>query len=69
MAPCSSSKPLGRGWRAVPEGSGDPLDVSLEDTELLNEVDLLTNMLIAALDSDGPLSQDQIDRVLGVKPS
>ena len=53
----------------MPEGSGDPLDVSLEDTELLNEVDLLTNMLIAALDSDGPLSQDQIDRVLGVKPS
>src|SRR5205085_3304584 len=34
--------------------SGDPLDVDLEDTELLAEVDLTTTLIAAANQSEGP---------------
>jgi hypothetical protein len=47
----------------------DQLDVPLEDAELLAEVELTTNLIIAASSSDAPLSQDDIDRLLGVPPS
>jgi hypothetical protein len=46
----------------------DQFDVSLEDAELLREVELTTNLIIAASESDEPLSSDEIDEILGVEP-
>lgn len=46
----------------------DPFDVALEDSDLLVEVELTTNLIIAATASDGPLPPDEIDRILGVVP-
>jgi len=44
----------------------DQFDISLEDSDLLTEVELTTNLIIAASESEGPLSLDEIDRILGV---
>ena len=46
--------------------STDPFDVELEDPELLNEVDLTASLMVAANQSDGPLTADEIDRLLGL---
>ena len=46
----------------------DQFDVTLEDVDLLGEVELTTNLIIAASEADGPLSTDEIDRILGVDP-
>ncbi|HEY9564826.1 MAG TPA: hypothetical protein VIR30_13760 [Nocardioides sp.] len=46
----------------------DQFDVSLEDADLLDEVELTTSLIIAASESDGDLSQAEIDRILGVTP-
>lgn len=45
--------------------SEDQLDVVLEDSELLAEVELTTNLMIAASEVD-TLAQDDVDRLLGV---
>ena len=47
----------------------DQLNVPLEDAELLAEVELTTNLIIAASASDEPLTQEDIDRLLGVIPT
>ena len=50
-------------------GSGvmdDQLNVPLDDAELLAEVELTTNLIIAASESDSPLPQDEVDRLLGL---
>jgi hypothetical protein len=44
----------------------DQLNVPLEDTELLAEVELTTNLIIAASETEETLSVEQIDRLLGV---
>jgi hypothetical protein len=44
--------------------TGDNLDVSLVDEELLDEVELTANLIVAAADSDGPLPLDVLDRLL-----
>ena len=44
----------------------DQFDVSLEDGDLLGEVELTTNLIIAASESDDHQSADEIDRILGV---
>ena len=44
----------------------DQFDVTLEDQELLDEVELTTSLIIAASESDQPLSEAQIDAILGV---
>ncbi|MEO5852285.1 MAG: hypothetical protein ABIQ15_07210 [Nocardioides sp.] len=44
----------------------DQFDVTLEDSDLLGEVELTTNLIIAASEADGRLSDDEIDRILGV---
>ena len=52
-------------------GSGavdDQLNVPLEDAELLAEVELTTNLIIAASESDETLAQDEVDRLLGLDP-
>ncbi|QIX25460.1 hypothetical protein ncot_01805 [Nocardioides sp. JQ2195] len=47
----------------------DQFDVTLEDQELLDEVELTTSLIIAASESDAALSQEQIDEILGVVPA
>lgn len=42
----------------------DPRD-ELKDPELLTEVELLTELIIAANNHAGPLEQEVIDRLLG----
>jgi len=44
----------------------DQFDVTLEDGDLLSEVELTTNLIIAASSSDERLSIEEIDRILGV---
>ena len=46
----------------------DQFDVSLEDDDLLGEVELTTTLIIAASEADEHLSQEEIDRLLGVTP-
>lgn len=44
----------------------DQFDVSLEDADLLGEVELTTNLIIAASEVEEHLSQAQIDAILGL---
>ena len=44
----------------------DQFDVSLEDSDLLGEVELTTNLIIAASESEEHLSQPEIDDILGI---
>ena len=44
----------------------DQLDVPLEDSELLAEVELTTNLIIAASEADAVLPQREVDRLLGL---
>ena len=46
----------------------DQFDVTLEDADLLGEVELTTNLIIAASEADEHLSTADIDRILGVAP-
>ena len=46
----------------------DQFDVTLEDADLLGEVELTTNLIIAASEADVHLSTAEIDRILGVRP-
>ncbi len=53
-----------RGWEET--HVHDQFDVSLEDADLLGEVELTTNLIIAASESDEHLSADEIDKILGI---
>src|SRR3954453_19564585 len=73
-ASCSSSRRPGPCWlrggdEPVTESTtDDALDVSLEDGDLLDEVELLANVFIAADEAHGrPLDQARIDRALGLR--
>ncbi len=44
----------------------DQFDVTLEDQDLLREVELTTNLIIAASETDEHLSLQEIDAILGV---
>jgi len=46
----------------------DQFDVTLEDVDLLSEVELTTSLIIAASESERRLSVEEIDRILGVEP-
>ena len=46
----------------------DQFDVSLEDADLLGEVELTTNLIIAASETEEHLSDAEIDEILGVGP-
>jgi hypothetical protein len=46
----------------------DQFDVTLEDQDLLREVELTTNLIIAASETDEHLTTDEIDQILGVVP-
>jgi len=56
------SDPSGRGGLV----DYDPLSVPLEDAELLEEIRLLTELILAATHLNGALDQATIDRVLGL---
>jgi hypothetical protein len=47
----------------------DQFDITLEDSDLLGDVELTTDLIIAATESDLPLSTDEIDRLLGIAQS
>jgi hypothetical protein len=60
------------GTRCIAEGGAtvyDQFDVTLEDSDLLGEVELTTNLIIAASEADEHLSAAEIDRILGVDPA
>jgi len=40
---------------------------SLTDGELQSEIELVGDLVVAATSSEGPLPQEEIDRLLGVK--
>ena len=44
----------------------DQLNVPLEDAELLAEVELTTNLIIAASEAEAVLPQAEVDRLLGL---
>ena len=46
----------------------DPFDVRLEDRELLDEVELTANLIVAANQSETHMSATEIDQILGVFP-
>jgi hypothetical protein len=46
----------------------DQLDVSVHDTEVLAEIEMMTNLIIATSESEGPLPQLRIDEILGIAP-
>jgi hypothetical protein len=45
----------------------DQLNVPLEDAELLAEVELTTNLIIAASEAEATLTQSEVDQILGVE--
>jgi hypothetical protein len=48
---------------------GDHLDVPLEDATLLEEVELISALMIAASEAEERLDRTEIDRLLGVAPA
>jgi hypothetical protein len=58
------------GTTTVKGGPGvhDQFDVTLEDADLLGEVELTTNLIIAASEADEHMTTAEIDRILGVRP-
>ncbi len=44
----------------------DPLDVELNDDDLLSEVELTAALIVAANSSESSLSPGEIDRILGL---
>ena len=42
---------------------------NLTDGDLQSEIELVGDLVVAATSSDGPLPQDEIDRLLGVQPA
>ena len=60
--------------KEIKVNAGDKVKVgqtilTLEDSDLLGEVELTTTLLIAASESDDHLSADEIDQILGVVPA
>ena len=47
----------------------DQFDSTLEDSDLLRELELTTELMIAATESDLPLSAAEIDHLLGIAPT
>jgi hypothetical protein len=47
----------------------DQLDVTVHDSEVLAEIEMMTRLIIATSESDSPLSQSRIDELLGLAPT
>lgn len=69
LRPCSrvgtQSRHAGEQGRA---GRVDRFDVRLEDDELLDEVELTANLIVAANQSEARMSVTEVDEILGVFP-
>lgn len=48
--------------------AADANDDNLTDNDLQSEIELVGDLVVGATASDGPLSQDEVDRILGVRP-
>ena len=48
--------------------AADPRDDNLTDNDLQSEIELVGDLVVAASASDGPLPQDEVDLLLGVRP-
>jgi hypothetical protein len=46
----------------------DQFDVAVHDAEALAEIELLTNVIIATSEHEGPLPEKRIDEILGITP-
>lgn len=44
----------------------DRLDVQPHDADVLEEIELISNLMIAASEANEPLPQDTIDSILGL---
>lgn len=52
-----------------PAGSpGQDPDNKLTDDDLESEIELVSELVVAATSSDGPMGQDEVDQILGVSP-
>lgn len=47
----------------------DQLDVTVHDSEVLAEIEMMTDLIIATSESEATLSQTRIDEILGVTPT
>jgi len=47
---------------------GQDPDDELTDDDLESEIELVSELVVAATSSDGPLGQDEVDELLGVSP-
>ncbi|MDQ3628453.1 MAG: hypothetical protein M3419_06560 [Actinomycetota bacterium] len=45
---------------------GKELDLRLRDEDVLSEIEMTSNLMIAASEHDGPLPQERVDEILGV---
>jgi len=45
----------------------DNPDARVHDAVALDEIELYGNLMIAASETDGPLSRDRIDEILGIR--
>lgn len=44
----------------------EPLDAMLRDHAALEEIEMTSDLMIAASQSDGKLQQDEVDQILGL---
>ena len=49
--------------------AADAQNDNLTDDDLQSEIELVGDLVVAASDSDGPLPQDEVDLLLGVRGS
>jgi hypothetical protein len=68
VLPGSLCYPGGLAYEKGGPGVHDQFDVTLEDADLLGEVELTTNLIIAASEADEHMTTAEIDRILGVRP-
>ena len=45
----------------------EPLDSRLRDDQALDEIELTSRLMIAASEKDAPLSQREVDEILGIR--
>jgi hypothetical protein len=57
------------GAMAATDAHDDNLDLGLTDNDLESEIELVSELVLAATSSDGPLHQDEVDHILGLGPA
>jgi hypothetical protein len=54
-------------WRSCREAQvSTELDKRLRDDDVMSEIEMTSNLMIAASEVDGPLTQAQVDAILGL---